>query len=248
MYLVCKENPYFEETGKLIRSAQEIGIWVYDEPIITDNFFLFGTRDFVLPHVDHDFHIFSRQEYLYDFSFLLSTNLTFHNILNYFCDIVPAKRITQTINRRRTKTIFARPNSGNKQFNGQVFSKATLQSNPAQFLQINPWELVVLADDRGRPTKEYRFFFIRDNEDRIKYECCEYIPEHSNDIPEEVKDFAEQNAKLIFDSIPFGNSFVLDICELDECLWVLELNSWNSSGYYSIDPSKILEMILWTNT
>ncbi len=243
MFLVCEENPKFEETGKLIQAAKDLGIEVYDRPVMFDNFFCYGTRPFVLPLVDDSYHIFSKQEYIYDYSFLLSTSLTFNHILNYYCDIVPAKRIREVINRKKTKTIFARPNSGNKQFNGDVFPKAAFQANTPQFLQINPWELVVLAEDRGKPTKEYRFFVIRNADDEIKYECCEYLPEHSNEVPDNVKEFADSVIEIIFDSIPFGNSFVLDICELDGCLWVLELNSANSSSYYSISPNSLLEMI-----
>ncbi len=237
----------FKETGKLIQAAHDLDIRVMDDILFEiafpyTSYFTYGTRPFVRQFVEYG-DIFSKQEYVYDFSFLLSTKLTHLYLLNYYCDIVPAKRIPQTLRQYKQMTVFMRPNSGEKLFDGQVFSKKTLENNPCELLQINPWELVVMARDQGQPTKEYRFFFVRDNEERIKYECCEYLPEHLNDVPENVKDMAKEQAKIIFESIPFGNSFVLDICELDGCLFVLELNSINSSSYYSISPHSLLKLI-----
>lgn len=246
IYLVCKDNAKFEETGKLIKAAEELGLRVRDTPCdVRCPFFLYGTRDFVLQYVDNQLHIFSEQEYMYDYSFLMSItepNETF----NYDAKIIPASNYC---NFNINTSYFVRPNSGNKQFTGQVIN-SNLRKRYGfylnRYLSIYPWELVVVSSEKTPPKEEYRFFCYLTNNNSIKIECCRYLPEETNDVPELLIGYAKSFAKLIFDNIPFGNSFVLDMAydPPEYKASAIELNSWNSSSFYSIDPKKLLEIIL----
>lgn len=245
MYLVCKDNPKFEETGLLIAAAKELGLKVFDTNLITEDFFIYGVRPFVLPLVDDDFHIFRSQEYIYDYSFLLSIGLG-HSLFNYDAKIIPAGQFIVYQGRR----VFVRPNSGNKQFSGTVIDPKEIRTDICYQFNINPWELIVFALERDPPKEEYRFFCIRNNKDEISMVGCRYLQTPSNDIPSFVQEKAKLWAEHIFERLTIGNSFVLDIFydppeylnEKGLCS-IGELNSWNSSGFYCISPLKLLEMI-----
>lgn len=255
MYLVCEDNPKFEESGKLIKAAHEMGLKVKRNPdrcFLPHEFprlpcFIYGTRDFVLPIVNVPSHIFSKQEYLYDYSFLLST-ASFLGVKLFndpvFSEIIPASRYNPAWGDR-----FVRPNSGNKQFAGQVVNWESLCVSglkPEDYLQVAPWELLVVSKPKKPPVVEHRFFVIRSKDDeKIDLVGCQYLPFPTDFLVPAAKAFAIEEAQFIFDKIPFGDSFVMDIALDEEGRYsVIELNSWNSSSFYSIDPKKLLEMVV----
>lgn len=262
MYLVCEDNPKFEETGKLIKAAHEMGMQVNPvSPVAFDgrgkpfvkSHFLYGTRDFVLPRVEREGHIFSKQEYLYDYSFLMamySSKISFREreLFNFHSTIMTAAEF-----RIGTEPLFVRPVSGNKQFAGQVVDWdrdfSCSDSTLAEYLQIPLWELIVVSPAQTRPVAEYRFFVIRDKKDeKIDLVGCQYLPTAatiSKNGISSVEIFAVDQAHFLFDKIPFGDSFVMDIALDEEGRYsVIELNSWNSSSFYCIDPKKLLEMVV----
>lgn len=250
MYLICKDNQKFPESGQLRRAAKKLSIKCYNtyfgDAFLSEPrgpFFMYGTRDFVLSEancVAYSDHIFSKQEYLYDYSFLMSlTEKSRVNLFNPAAVILPASKVGYLL----VDELFVRPNSGNKQFSGSIFSAKELK-NFLSLVHVDPWELVICALPKEPPVAEYRFFMKRDKEG-LDWAACRYLPEPDTYIPPEVIQFADLSAMRIFDFIPFGNSFVLDIAVSSEGdKSVLELNSWNSSSFYCIDPEKILKMVV----
>lgn len=252
MYLVCKDNPKFKESGDLIKEAKKLGLYVSPDPVpdrflnkegSNPNFFLYGTRDYVLPFVNNPYHIFNSQEYLYDFSFLLS--ISEDELFNIDAEIMPASQFYKVKN----GNYFVRPNSGNKQFNGQVVNSKNVKYFPSEF-GVDPWELIIVAPAKKPHQEEYRFFCHIDNEEEIKLVGCRYLPTDSNDIPPLVLRWAKNEAEFIFENLTVGNSFVLDLGFNPEYEdekpsgSVIELNSWNSSGYYSISPEELLKVLI----
>lgn len=255
MYLVCEDNPRFEETGKLIKAAINFCIEVRNKPVLNECFFCYGTRPFVLPMVNHPYHVFSKQEYIYDFSLLLSlyplgvgSTSRLKTLLNWDAQILTVGQANYVLTENH-RDYFCRPNNGDKAFSGHVIDRKAAKDGLHNLFNLNLWDLVVVAPEKEmKNTEEYRFFCIYDGCD-VKMTGCRYIPDDSLDIPDEVIEFARAEANYIFDKLTFGNSFVLDICyekpeykhERGFCS-IVELNSWNSSGYYCIDPYTILEM------
>ena len=254
MFLICEDNPKFEESGKLIAAANELGIktfsdvvgqdcldWYFNSQSTDSTQFTYGTRPFYHKNGWRS-DMFCRQDYLYNYSFLMS--FSSRELFSISPQIIPARNVGLGI--FPNQQYFVRPNSGEKTFPGQVISGRTLQNGLSSLFHIDPWELVIRAEARKTPDKEYRFFFIRNNSTCTCYECCQYLPEQTNEVPEEIKEWTESQAERLFDFIPFGNSFVLDVCELDDVFYLLEINSWNSSSFYSINPKSILRNILWS--
>ncbi len=93
------------------------------------------------------------------------------------------------------------------------------------------------------PLAEYRFFSIRGHDDSIKMLGCRYLPDTSPDVPPEALVYATERANEIFDVMTVGNSFVLDVGYSNGKYSIIEVNSWESSSFYCLDPKLILEMI-----
>lgn len=245
MYLVCKDNPAFEETGRLIKAAKSLGIDVleYRLPDWDDeSYFVYGTRNFVLPQLFDSRHILSDMEYLYKYSFLLS--IFNWELFNEEASIIPAGKLAGSWMSMSKLDFFIRPLDGNKSFTGFVINGNELKADLTYKLHINKWDLIVVAPAKELPIEEYRFF-CKMKEDEIKMVGCRYWPQPAvNDIPNFVTEKARVFASRIFDEMTIGDCFVLDVFVDDERnASVGELNSWNSSAFYSIDPKNILRMI-----
>jgi hypothetical protein len=229
----------------LRKAAQSLNIKVLDavpkyNGRMPPTFFQYGTRPFVLPNVNHPVNIFGGQEYIYDFSFLMA--ILPEELFNWGAVLAPLGLVNKDSSFKHGDW-FLRPNSGNKQFAGRVFSSFELQQDITYLLHMNPWELLIAAEAKQAPEREYRFFCIKDKNDEVQMVGCEYLPTQQNIIPSNIKDYALEIASRIFEKLTVGNSFVLDIAEIDSQLSIIELNSWESSSFYSIDPINLLESI-----
>lgn len=240
MRLVCEDNPLFEESGRMIQAAKELGHNV-ETDICLSPFFLYGTRNFVLPKVDCWQHILCNQEELYDYSFIMG-NLH-SDMFNLNCMLTPAGNAYAQSSKcyLHAKDFFIRPNSGNKQFNGQVVKKEEL-GRLSQIFQIANHELIVIAQTKEPPAEEYRFFCHDD-----KMVGCRYLPDNSNRIPGEIQEYAISVREKINNLNGHYHTFVLDIGMTRDRFYsrpsVIELNSWNSSAFYSICPKQLLMML-----
>lgn len=245
MYLVCRENPKFEETIQMRDAAKELGMEVSDYPIcgIKEGFFVYGTRDFCLRkdvngcrYIDNPYHILNKLEHQYEYSYLYS--LAGHCVFNDCPVFTPANKISRVIHPTVYDKYFVRPNSGDKQFTGRVFTIGELRNNFPLNNQISPWELCVVNSVKNPPEKEYRFFIHNDH-----MIGSEYWPENSDNIPNDVNEFAKKAVEHIRCKDPNALTFVLDIGYSDDVLSCIEINSFNSSALYSVPSSKILEIL-----
>lgn len=245
MRLVCEENLLFEETLRMRQAASDLGATSLTLPTIGGlmghPYFLYGTRNYVLQYVNDYNHILNNQEELYDYSFLMG-NLH-EDMFNLNCMLSPAGSAYAQSSRcgLLANEFFVRPNSGNKQFNGQVVSKEDLKRLP-QIFQITNDEIVVIAQAKEAPHEEYRFFCHND-----KMVGCKYLPESSNRIPGDIQEYANKIREKINNLNGHYHTFVLDISMTRARFYsrpsVIELNSWNSSAFYSIDPKQLLMML-----
>lgn len=267
MYLVCENNPKFEETSQLIAAANRLGIEVSNAPwdeychyLGLQPYFLYGTRPFVLSWIWDEKHILNNMEYLYDYSFLLSIPNKALPLFNPQAKLAPAGQIKPQIDDDeylsyyRRDGIFVRPNDGNKAFTGTVIKYEELDKIQYLF-NINTWHVCVYDIAKTPLDEEYRFFIKRDDNDKINMIGCRYWPNSSNDIPSEISTKAKEYAKYIFDKMTVGNCFVLDVGRYlsdkgnprnnfyNKPIYIVEINSWNSSTFYSIDPESILKMV-----
>ncbi len=245
MRLVCEDNRLFEETARIRQAAIELGSKPLKFPTIGgldgEPYFLYGTRNYVLKYVNDFQHILHNQEELYDYSFIMG-NLH-SDMFNLNCMITPAGAAYAQSSKcgLRATEFFVRPNSGNKQFNGQVVKKEEM-GRLSQIFQIAAHELVVIAQAKQPPHEEYRFFCHND-----KMVGCRYLPDNSNRIPGEIQEYAIQIREKINNLNGHYHTFVLDIGMTKDRFYsrpsVIELNSWNSSAFYSISPHELLTMI-----
>lgn len=274
--LICADYEKFPESGKMINAAKSLDIPVFsgsfkDEADLAQLAldsgssllwypqFHYGTRGFFLKGNTGD--IFSQQEYLYDYSFIMSLNYSSkiptsgRGIFNDDAIITTPERAKKDIYKfpiskdHLQNSFFVRPNDGNKSFAGQTFSRKEIEAGISKFVNVNPWELIVLATEKKSPDEEFRFFCIRVGEE-IRMVGCRYLPEQDNDVPYNIRVYAKEYAEKIFDQVTMGDSFVLDIAytygvPLTNSITIMELNSWNSSSFYSINPIEILKLIDW---
>lgn len=245
MYLLCKENPKFDDTLKMREAAKRLGIPVFDDEYFSighvsikkdESYFVYGMRGCVLPRVNCPDNILNKTEYLYDFSYLMS--IIPNELFNYDAVLLTASEISWK-HHFKLGDVFVRPNSGDKQFNGQIFTQREIRSDFPSIAQVYPWELCVVASPKTPPDKEYRCFV--NNESII---ACQYLPSESLDVPVGVLGYAKGIVEVIREKDPNAHTFVLDIAELHDSLSVIELNSWNSSGIYCIGAESLLKEIM----
>lgn len=246
--LVCSDYKYFPESGEMIRAANTLGVPVFNETSSLRRNFHYGTRGFFLKYQDND--IFSGQEYMYELSFLMSI---FPNKRELFNDEailttlgrVPTEMYSLPVRHpiNMNENFFIRPNSGDKQFNGQLIGRRNLQ-NLSTLFHCNPWELVIIAPEKKSPDEEFRFFCIKDDNDKIHMLSSRYLPDKTSIVPDAILKKAKEYAERIFDQLTIGNSFVLDLAVDEGSITIIELNSINSSGLYSVKAIDLLSLIL----
>lgn len=136
--------------------------------------------------------------------------------------------------------IFVRPNSGFKQFTGTVVgrSRMSLETLGYGYYHEDP-SLMVIASGAKQISREWRVV-VGDKKvitgSQYKIDC---ELEVSADFPKEVEEFAQS---IIPEDWEPDRLFVMDICESENKLSLLELNSFSCSGLYDCDLGKIVEM------
>jgi hypothetical protein len=132
--------------------------------------------------------------------------------------------------------IFVRPGGVQKLFPAKVVHKENFQEalaaaryDPSMHVLVSPpkeigreWRLVVAGDELVAASQ------YRDNGAvSISPECPVHVTEYAADVLRRV---------------PWrpDSLFVMDVCESDDCLYVLELNSFSCSGFYECDAEAIV--------
>lgn len=246
MYFVCKENNKFKETAEFRNYIRSTGRPIYTIPLYEDDytqepFFIYGTRTDVRPWENHESYMLYNQSELYKFSWLLG-NLK-DELLNWNAILLPAgianefDEYSRLAHSAFSGDVFIRPNSGEKQFTGQVIQKEALRRGILH-LGVDPHELVIISPF-SKISAEYRFFIH--NESIVG---CRYLPDESLIIPKYVLDYANYIKFKIQDGYGHYNTFVLDIAVNREEPKILEINSYSSSGFYCIPVEQVFSPLL----
>ncbi len=162
-----------------------------------------------------------------------------HNMLNYdavFCRLGEAEH--------KWDTFFARPDGETKQFTGQVFSWNEFDDWRKSIAKIDRYSTLTLDDTIVMcPVKqiyaEWRTFVV-DGEviTASMYKHGARVV-YSDMIPEYVLKFAQDMADMWCPN----HAFTLDVCETENGMKIVEINSINSSGFYACDMGKFVAAI-----
>lgn len=138
-------------------------------------------------------------------------------------------------------TVFIRPNSGNKIFTGQLFYAESLEKE-LEILSnniITPDELVVVSWPR-RISHEWRFV-VADKEvvAGSQYKCYD---KHVTDkfYPVEAFDLAQKAAESDYEP---DKVWCVDICQVGEWYYVLEVGGFSCAGLYECDLEAVASRV-----
>jgi ATP-grasp domain, R2K clade family 3 len=163
--------------------------------------------------------------------YVLSPRHTLFNDLGYFANYVSEFDFP----------LYIRPSDGYKSFSGQVFPTKDKFIEEYNYLTKNlnySDDLMCVTSPIKNIQKEWRTVFI-DNKfiDGCLYMQGNGIVETESTIPSEVVELAKKIAKNDYFLNIFN--FVIDICESDGKLFLLEINSFESGSFYAMDLDKI---------
>lgn len=146
-----------------------------------------------------------------------------------------------------TDKVFIRPNSGFKQFTGYTVPSRSWDHEIKSLIMF-PEEYVLIAPERDIK-REWRLV-IGNRPENTPYvitgsqyiEDGQIIENPDDKLPIEVKEFAEHIMEYanLYSNYP---AFIMDICESDNELQVLELNSFTSAGLYGCNLDLVVSHI-----
>ena len=217
MYQLLKKNPYPEVIPTLFRGSLNVAREIYRSTSWTPGVYLGKSDNNKLTNFNCSTYNTYWGEYL----------------LNNTYSLLPLQEVYRQY---KNNKLFIRPDSGMKTFAGQVINLN--ESNKLK--DIHP-ETLVLVDTVKPVSKEWRFV-VCDN--RIVTGCQymkegKYVSESSPEELNKVQDWLTQvlnKVKWLPDLI-----YTIDVCESEGTLYILELNSFSCSNFYSCDLSKIVE-------
>jgi hypothetical protein len=159
------------------------------------------------------------------------------NALNYGAKQTTLEELSQE-NRPDNEPLFVRPVKDLKEFNGGVMYFRDIRdwANKIYCVAENYGKIPIVAGEPYRISREWRLFIlegkvITGSQYRL-YSILNVKPE----VPQEVVDFAEEQAK-VFSPTP---AFVMDIGESNKNLYVIEIGCLNSAGFYASNIDKIV--------
>lgn len=135
------------------------------------------------------------------------------------------------------RELFIRPSSVEKIFTGKVATPASLVTDLAP-TRYDPRTLVLAAEPRNL-RREWRVVIANGRAvTASQYRDGDKV-EAKLGAPKDVFDFVEMVLREVnWRPDPL---FMMDICECDDRLWLLELNSFSGSGLYRCDLDAIIE-------
>lgn len=145
-------------------------------------------------------------------------------------------------NYKRGEYIFIRPNKDLKEFAGSNM-KPEDYMNWYRKLQGQGWEIgentEIVVANASRIDSEWRIYVV----DGTPIDGSRYRLDHYqsivHDVPQRVFDFVSKMIKIWVPS----QVFVMDICELDGNLYILEMGDIHACGWYASDKEKIIKAI-----
>lgn len=131
--------------------------------------------------------------------------------------------------------LFVRPNSSNKSFTGYAVGDEERHEIQSLITTIGPETLVVVAPRKSIDT-EYRFVAC----DKKIVAGTRYLPSESEDYPTLALCLAIEIANMDWQP---DSCYTIDIAECDGKMYLLEINSFSSSGLYSCKLSSIIRQV-----
>lgn len=169
------------------------------------------------------------------------------NLLNYPYCIIPYGDL---VNHKdeifkwfgNNNSVFIRPNSGFKDFTGQVFNYETFEKDIKLCDSVEPnSDCLCLVSEPKNIISEYRLVIVRRK--IVGYSRYRLNRRHdeSPDCPENILNYAEQT----LNSVDFEPDlcYTMDICETTSEIKVLELNSFSCSGFYQCNFETIIPAV-----
>jgi hypothetical protein len=135
-------------------------------------------------------------------------------------------------------SVFVRPDSPLKPFSGRVIRKSDISLKALDFgFYYSDENLPIVVAPVRNVTREWRFIVI----DRQVVAGSEYIAAHRNESGSLASgkewDFAQAIASRI---TPPDDAYVLDVCEADGGLALLEINPFSGADLYTCDRNSIV--------
>ena len=132
--------------------------------------------------------------------------------------------------------IFVRPDSGFKEFTGNVIYKENFETD-LDSIVFDPEKLVVVAEPKNIEA-EWRFIIA----DRKVVTGSQYRLDGKHDVAPCWDDDAYELAqRAASDEFQPDTLYSLDICRSGGKVWILEIGSFSCSGFYACDVKKIVE-------
>jgi len=162
--------------------------------------------------------------------YIMSPHGTYFNDMNYFAQTYSANRFP----------IFLRPCNGFKSFSGQVFPNKEKLIEEWEFMRRNKnidTNLMCMNAPVKNITREWRTIFIN----RAYCSGSRYMTNDELDISSDIDEAVIELAKNIAKESYFDDkdNFVIDICESEGNMFLLEINSFECSSFYGADLDKI---------
>jgi hypothetical protein len=137
-------------------------------------------------------------------------------------------------------SLFIRPNSGFKLFTGQVVTRATWEKDLKLlgFYDVDPECLVVVATP-FKLAREWRFVIANGKViSGSQYRNKKNKLEKTSILPLSIWDFAQNTVNEV--NYSPDKVWVLDICESNNELYVLEVGGFSTAGLYACDMKPII--------
>lgn len=160
-------------------------------------------------------------------------------MLNYDCEIIKIKDVMNSSLWKNNYHLFMRPDKDLKEFAGMIINGSNYESwvksiIENELLDVNENTEVVLSTKKDIED-EWRVFIVGG-----KVSSCSHYRTFGRlniykDDNEQVKEFCENLNKNYSPS----DVFVMDVCKYEDELKIIEINCFNSSGFYDCDIEKI---------
>jgi hypothetical protein len=142
------------------------------------------------------------------------------------------------------RSVFIRPDAGDKPFTGQVFTKEDIEGKLWQISteDMKPEDLILLSSDKSRRlNREWRVVCSKGKVITGSRYKTAGIVDYRRELPDDVKAFTETVIATEWQPDPI---YVVDICSMtDGTLYLLEIGSFNVAGLYHCDFDLIVEAV-----
>lgn len=162
-------------------------------------------------------------------------------LLNNDASVLTLQELATRALYRDDDVCFVRPNRDLKEFAGQLMTVGELRKWAARLSTLGDEGTLPISTEIVIATpktlhREWRLFMVEGSySSGSQYRTYDDLNINPT-VPEEVCDFAEKAA----DIWQPADAYVIDICEHQGALKIIEINGFNSTGFYASDIKKIV--------